>query len=82
MSSMTYTHKHTHIIYSCVFNEYGPYLEINLRSYPVIGVTREAGNAHSSGTRDTWPHILCKELFIVLGVHWLDFNISLMLSVK
>ena len=29
----------------------------------------------------TWFHILCKELFIVLGVHWLDFNILLMLSV-
>ena len=31
--------------------------------------------------RSTWFHILCKELFIVLGVHWLDFNILLMLSV-
>ena len=25
--------------------------------------------------------ILCKELFIVLGVHWLDFYCLLMLSV-
>ena len=24
--------------------------------------------------RSTWFHILCKELFIVLGVHWLDFT--------
>ena len=40
-----------------------------------------AWNSERSPFRITWFHIFCKELFIVLGVHWLDFNILLMLSV-